>query len=262
MTRGSVAVFDSGVGGLSVLREIRRLLPEADLRYVADQAHAPYGERTLDEVRERAVAVSGHLIDRGAAVVVVACNSASAAALRHLRAVYPATPFVGMEPAVKPAALSSRRSVVGVLATEATFQGELFSSVVDRHARDVAVIARACPGLARAVEDLDLTDPELHRLLASYVEPVVARGADVLVLGCTHYSFLARQVAAIAGDGVQVIDPGPAVARRVAAVAADSGGASGSGGLDLATTGDPGAFSSQVERLLGWTEPRPRSVAI
>lgn len=255
-------MFDSGVGGLSVLREVRDLLPQADLWYVADQGHAPYGEQTLDEVRERAVAVSGHLIDGGASVVVVACNSASAAALHHLRRVFPQVPFVGMEPALKPAAVSSQRAIVGVLATEATFQGELFASLIDRHARDVAVIARACPGLAQAVEDLDLGDPELHRLLASFVEPVVARGADVLVLGCTHYAFLADQVAALAGAGVEVIDPGPAVARRVATVASQIGTGAGSCRLRFETTGDRKVLDGQIERLLGWPDAQSSEVFI
>lgn len=247
MTTGSIGVFDSGVGGLSVLREIRALLPDADLRYLADHAYAPYGERSLLDVRERAFAVSRYLIGSGARVVVVACNSASAAALHELRAAFPETAFVGMEPAVKPAAASSGTRVIGVMATEATFQGELFASVVDRHARGVAVIARACPGLAAAIED---DAPDLADQVRSHVLPIVDRGADVIVLGCTHYALVAGAISAAAGPSVAVIDPAPAVARRLAAVLGEEA-RYGSGATLFATTGDPAAFARQLRRILG-----------
>jgi glutamate racemase len=254
MAAGPVAVFDSGVGGLSVLGQVRALLPDTDLWYVADQGNGPYGERSLEEVRRRAVAISRHLIAGGARVVVVACNSASAAALHHLRTAFPDVPFVGMEPALKPAAAASRTGIVGVLATEATFQGELFASLMDRHGRDIAVIARACPGLAQAVEDVDAEPAQVTALLDSFVVPVVQRGADVIVLGCTHYSFLEEQIAAVAGDGVVVIDPGPAVARRVEVVVTEMGRIGRAATVRMETTGSPQVFAHQVERLLGWSD--------
>lgn len=250
MTEGSIGVFDSGVGGLSILSEVRALLPVADLLYVADQAYAPYGERGLAAVRARAFAISEYLIDAGATTVVVACNSASAAALHELRDRFPAVSFVGMEPAVKPAVGATQRGTIGVLATEATFQGELFSSVVDRHARDVAVVARACPGLAAAIEDGDDVDGLVHR----YTADVVGRGADTIVLGCTHYSFVADGIRAAAGDGVRVIDPAPAVARQVARVRSDRDGR-GPGVTRYLTTGDPDRFAKQIERLTGSIHP-------
>ena len=240
---GSIGVFDSGVGGLSVLAEIRRLLPDAAITYVADQAHAPYGERSLAEVRRRAEAVTGLLADAGAELVVVACHSASAAALHHLRRRFPGIAFVGMEPAVKPAAASTRTGAIGVLATEATFQGTLFASVVDRHASTVAVVARACPGLAAAVEDGD--DARARRLVAAYAGSLVDRGVDTIVLGCTHYSFVADDIAAVAGDGVGIVDPAPAVARRVAALMPSAP----PGPLRFVTTGDPERFAEQLRRL-------------
>ncbi len=240
---GSIGVFDSGVGGLSVLAEIRRLLPDAAITYVADQAHAPYGERSLVDVRRRAEAVTALLVDAGAALVVVACNSASAAALHHLRRRFPEIAFVGMEPAVKPAAASTRTRAIGVLATEATFQGTLFASVVDRHASTVAVVARACPGLATAVEDGD--DLRARQLVSAYVGPLVDRGVDTIVLGCTHYSFLATDIAAVAGDGVTIVDPAAAVARRVAMLLP----AAPAGPLRFVTTGDPERFAQQLRRL-------------
>ena len=246
MTERSIGVFDSGVGGLGVLGEIRSLLPDASLVYVADQSFSPYGERGLDAVRDRAFAVSAYLIGEGATTVVVACNSASAAALHELRDRHPTVSFVGMEPAVKPAAGATRRGTIGVLATEATFQGELFSSVVDRHARGVSVVARACPGLAAAIEEGDDVDDLVHR----YTTDVVGRGADTIVLGCTHYSFVADQIRAAAGADVEVIDPAPAVARQTARV---STGVThrGPGATRYLTTGDPKRFAAQITRLTG-----------
>lgn len=252
MNTGSIGIFDSGVGGLGVLREVRALLPSSDLVYVADQAYSPYGERGLDAVRARAFAVSGYLIDAGAITIVVACNSASAAALHELRNRFPTASFVGMEPAVKPAVGATARGTIGVLATEATFQGELFSSVVDRHARGVSVVARACPGLAAAIEDGDDADDLIRR----FTTDVVGRGADTIVLGCTHYSFVADQIQAVAGDGVIVIDPAPAVARQVVRV--QSGVDDGSGTTRYLTTGDPDRFSLQIERLTGSIRPTSR----
>ena len=246
MTDQSIGVFDSGVGGLGVLCEIRSLLPNAALTYVADQAFAPYGERGLDAVRERAFAVSGYLIGEGATTVVVACNSASAAALHELRDRHPTISFIGMEPAVKPAAGATRRGTIGVLATEATFQGELFSSVVDRHARGVSVVARACPGLAAAIEAGDDVDGLVRR----YTTDVVGRGADTIVLGCTHYSFVADQIRAAAGAGVEVIDPAPAVARQTARVHTGDHD-HGSGTTQYYTTGDPERFVAQISRVTG-----------
>ncbi len=250
MTGGSIGIFDSGVGGLGILSEVRALLSSADLMYVADQAYAPYGERGLAAVRERAFAVSEYLIDAGASTVVVACNSASAAALHELRVRFPAMSFVGMEPAVKPAVGATQRGTIGVLATEATFQGELFASVVDRHARGVSIVARACPGLAAAIEE----GGDVDGLVRRFTTDVVGRGADTIVLGCTHYSFVADQIRSAAGDGVSVIDPAPAVARQVARVRSDRGGTD-SGTTRYLTTGDPERFASQIERLTGTRRP-------
>lgn len=249
MTAGSIGIFDSGVGGLGILREVRALLPENDLVYVADQEYSPYGERGLTAVRARAFAVSAYLIDEGATTVVVACNSASAAALHELRDRFPAISFVGMEPAVKPAVGATQRGTIGVLATEATFQGELFSSVVDRHARGVSVVARACPGLAAAIEDGDDADDLIRR----FTTDVVGRGADTIVLGCTHYSFVADRIQAVAGDVVTVIDPAPAVARQVVRVRSGNGD-NGDGVTRYLTTGDSERFALQIERLTGSIE--------
>ena len=233
------------------LREIRKALPGESLVYLADQAAAPYGEKSLDDVRARSEAVASFLIDQGAKTVVVACNSASAAALHHLRATFPDIPFVGMEPAVKPAAGASERGVIGVIATQATFQGELFASVVDRHASGVEVITQPCPGLSDLVEE-GAAAPVVTSRLRELLDPLVAKGIDTLVLGCTHYTFLADGIASVVGETVTVVDPAPAVARQLERVLAANGMAGGvSGTVAYWTTGDTAAFSARASMLLG-----------
>ena len=240
-----IGVFDSGVGGLSVLRQVRALLPEADLVYLADQARSPYGTKTLPEVRDAAERASAHLLERGATTVVVACNTASAAALRDLRDAHPGMTFVGMEPAVKPAAAATRSGVVGVLATPTTFQAEVFDDLVGRFATGIEVLAHPCPGWADLVErDGGDVDPGV---IARHVRPVIVAGADTLVLACTHYAFIAPQITDAAGPGVTLIDPAPAVARQVARVADGSG----SGSTTFLTTADPDRLAAQITRLLG-----------
>lgn len=219
-----IGVFDSGIGGLTVLREIRSSLPDADLVYLADRAFAPYGQRTLEEVRVRAEAIVRHLLELSCGTIVVACNTASAAALHHVRALHPEARFVGMEPAVKPAAATSGAGVIGVLATPATFQSELYASVVDRHSNGVEVIAQPAPGLVELVEEgrLDAAIP----LLRTYLQPMIEAGIDRLVLGCTHYPFLIDQIRHVLPGDVEIVDPAPAVARQVARVASPIGSGS------------------------------------
>lgn len=218
-----VGIFDSGVGGLSVWREIVQRLPHEHLIYVADQAHIPYGSRSLDEIRAFAREVTHFLLGGGAKLIVVACNTASAAALHHLRATFPQVPFVGMEPAVKPASENTHSGVIGVIATSATFQGELFASLVERFADKVTVLTQICPGLVEAVEKGELDSPATQSLLDAYLRPLVKAGIDQLVLGCTHYPFLTPAIRRIVGAQVQIIDPAPAVARQVSRVLARQG---------------------------------------
>lgn len=210
-----IGVFDSGVGGLSVLRAIRRQLPAQPALYLADQGHVPYGPRPLLEVRAFAEGITRFLLARGAQVIVVACNAASAAALVHLRQVFPQIPFIGMEPAVKPAAEQTRSGVVGVLATPATFQGALYASVVERFAHGVTLLQDTCPGLVQQIEAGALDSPATRAILERAIQPMLARGIDKIVLGCTHYPFVIPLIQEIAGPAVQVIDPAPAVARQV-----------------------------------------------
>jgi len=255
MQPGVVGVFDSGIGGLSVWREIDALLPHADLLYVADQAHCPYGPRSTKEIRSLAEDITAFLVNQGAEVVVVACNTASAAALHHLRDRF-SVPIVGMEPAVKPAVEHTHTGHVGVIATPVTFQGMLFASLLERFAQGVAVHTQVCPGLVEQVEAGLLDGPETMALLHDYLDPLVEQGIDTLVLGCTHYPFLRQSIARIVGPDVEIIDPAPAVARqtaRVLARARPDAPRARQGRRTLYTTGDVTQFRQQVERLLGET---------
>ncbi len=255
---GCIGVFDSGIGGLSVLAELRKQAPEHPIVYLADQAWAPYGERSLGEVRQRSVAIARFLADRGCDLIVVACNSASAAALHHLRAVLPEVRFVGMEPAVKPAATLSENGIIGVLATDATFQGELHASVVDRHANGSEVVEQACPGLAGAIERLGVGHAETLQLVERYVGPLRDAGVDTLVLGCTHYPFVLDAIKEVAGAEITVVDPAPAVAQQTLRLlgAAEIGGQS-----TFLTTGDAEGFGDQIRNLLG-IDSSPAAVVV
>ncbi|NND02398.1 MAG: glutamate racemase, partial [Acidimicrobiia bacterium] len=247
-----IGVFDSGVGGLSILREIHVQLPDEDVLYVADQEWAPYGSKTLDAVQRRSVAVAAELIGRGAKLVVVACNSASAAALHHLRNVFPDTPFVGMEPALKPAAAHTDKGVIGVLATETTFQGELYASVLDRHTAGVDVIEVAGARLAMLVETGELAEAKAD--LEGLLRPMLDAGIDTLVLGCTHYPFLEDQIRDVVGPDIRLVDPAQAVSRQVRRVLAERGALRhGHGSTSYLTSGDPGRFEAQAMELIGYT---------
>jgi glutamate racemase len=214
MGSNSIGIFDSGVGGLSILAHIRQILPDEKVLYFADQAHVPYGPRTMIEVRNFSRAITRFLLDKGAKIIVVACNTASAASLHHLRKAFPQTPFVGMEPAVKPAAQTSKSQKVGVLATPATFQGELFGSVVERFASEIDVIQQTLRGLVVRIEANDLGGPETRKILQQRITPLIDKGVDTLVLACTHYAFVIPTIEELFGSSVTVIDPSPAIARQ------------------------------------------------
>ena len=210
-----IGIFDSGVGGLSVLRAIRRELPLETLLFLGDQAHVPYGSRPREQVREYAFGITRFLLAQGAKLIVVACNTASAVALHDLRQAFPAVPFVGMEPAVKPAAETTHTGKVGVLATPTTFAGELYASVVERFAKEVQIFQSTCPGLVEQIESGDLTGPQTRQILKEALRPMLAEGIDTVVMGCTHYPFVIPLIEAITGPEVRTIDPAPAIARQV-----------------------------------------------
>lgn len=210
-----VGVMDSGVGGLSVLAEIQRRLPNESLLYVADSGHVPYGEKSPDYIRQRLRHIAEFFQEQGAKAMVLACNTATVAAVADLREQYPQWPLVGMEPAVKPAAAATRSGVVGVLATTGTLQSAKFAALLDRFASDVRVITQPCPGLVERIEAGDLISAELRRLLAGYVQPLLQAGCDTLILGCTHYPFLRPLLAELVPADVAIIDTGAAVARQL-----------------------------------------------
>lgn len=248
-----VGVFDSGVGGLSVWREIVRELPEESTLYVADQAHLPYGPRPAAEVLGFAERITAELLDRGCKAIVVACNTASAAALKALRERHPGTPFVGMEPAVKPAAKSSKRQVVGVMATPGTLQGRMFADAVQRFAGGVKLVRQPCPGLVEQIERGELDTPATEALLRSLLLPIMDAGADTLVLACTHYPFVAPLIRRIVGEGVEIIDPAPAVARQLGRVLEEHGLRAEPDGKPVHrfyTTGGPAALQAALRRLV------------
>ena len=213
-----IGIFDSGLGGLSVLQAVRQLLPAEPLVYLADQARVPYGPRPCAEVCAFAEQVTRFLLVHEARLVVVACNTASACALEHLRREFPKLLFVGMEPAVKPAVESSIRKVVAVLATAATFSSARYASLVQRYGSRAQVLQDACSGWVELVEAGTTDTPQAHAVVRAVLQPLLAAGADTLVLGCTHFTFLKKAISECAGAGVAIVDPAPAVARRVQAL--------------------------------------------
>ncbi len=251
---GPIGIFDSGIGGLSVLKAVKEQLPGEDLVYLADQENVPYGSRSMAEVRSLSVGITRYLLDQGAKLIVVACNTASAAALHHLREVFPQVPFVGMEPAIKPAAEQTRSGVVGVLATPATFQGELYASVIERFATGVEVLQDTCPGLVMEIDAGNLATSRVRAILERALAPMLVRGIDTVVLGCTHFPFVIPTIEEIVGPEVRVIDPSPAVARQVQRLLDANGlvpSDSQAGQKRYLTTGDPAKFGLLMRQMTG-----------
>ncbi|GAB4137288.1 MAG: glutamate racemase [Bacteroidia bacterium] len=254
MNNQPVGIFDSGIGGVSVLRAIHELLPAEDLVYFGDAAHLPYGEKSLEQIRAYSKSITEFLMRKNCKAIVIACNTASAAALKQLRTDFPGFPFIGMEPAVKPAAEQTQTGVVGVIATTATFQGELFASVVERFANGVEVLRQPCPGLVQQIEAGKLDDQETEQMLRGWIEPMLVKNIDALVLGCTHYPFVRKTIEKITGPTVRVIDPAPAIARQLQRVLesqhldADSGR---KGNVEYYTSGSTDAFLNTLRTLTG-----------
>ncbi len=248
----AIGVFDSGVGGISILKEIRRLLPGENLLYLADSAHCPYGTKPVPEIRARSLAVTAFLVESGVKAVVVACNSASVAGLDQVREAYPQIPIVGVEPALKPAHGLTRNGRIGVLATSLTLKGDRFSVLVERFGADVQVYTQPAPGLVELVENGELDTPVVEELLHQYLDPLLKKQIDTLVLGCTHYPFLWGTIQKICGPNVTVIDTGLAVAKQTVRVLGQyrilnpeiSGGKEA-----FYTSGDPAAVKEVIVKL-------------
>ena len=212
-----IGVFDSGVGGLSVWKELYREFPDEKYLYVSDAGYCPYGPKSKEEIISRARTITEFLIGEGAEVIVVACNTATAAAIEYLRGNY-VIPFVGMEPAVKPAAINTRTGAIGVLATKGTFKGELYLRTLHKFASNAKVLEQVGEGLVELVENGQTGTPQARDLVGSYILPMLEQNVDHIVLGCTHYPFLEQIIKEFTGDSVEIVNPAPAIARRVGVV--------------------------------------------
>ena len=246
-----VGVFDSGVGGVSVLLEIQQVLPAEDLIYVADSAHAPYGDKPVEDIQDRAFHIVDALLKQPVKAIVVACNTATGVAVEALRARW-SLPFVAIEPAVKPAAAATRTGIVGVLATRQTIASPRFARLADTWANGARILPQPCPGLVEQIERGELTTPKTRELVASFVLPLVEQGADTLVLGCTHYPFVEPVIASIAGPGVTIINPAAAVARelrRRLSEAALLAPATRAGTTSFRTSGSPEQLATMLATL-------------
>ncbi|MEI7553988.1 glutamate racemase [Candidatus Chlorohelix sp.] len=248
-----IGILDSGVGGLSVLREIRKLLPYEDFLYYADSANCPYGIRSPEEIRKLTQRVATILLERGAKALVIACNTASTHSVAYLRQLWLQIPIVGMVPAVKPAAGYTRNGVVGVLATEATSRAPALQDVIERFAGDKKVLISAPPGLVELVESGNTESAETCAILKTHLDPLVAQGVDALVLGCTHFPFLRPLIESIYGDKLLVIDSGEAVARQTCRILENNGLLNlkaTSGTLTIFTSGNSQQVGVITQKLL------------
>lgn len=252
-TGREIGVFDSGVGGFTVLRELQAMLPTARLRYLADTAYAPYGGRSPDEIRARSFAITEHLIARGAALVVVACNTATAHAIEALRARWPALPFVGTEPGIKPAVAATRNGRIGLLATPATAASERLRALIARHIGDREVIVQGCAGVVEHIETGDLDSPALQSLVQRHCAPLRAAGVDTALLGCTHYPLIEPLWQRALGSEVKLLRIETAVARRALDLWTPS---PESPALRIETSGDAVALRDWIVRVLGWRDPQ------
>jgi len=250
-----IGVFDSGVGGVSLLAPLRALLPDARIRYLADSAHAPYGERDEAAIVTRSLRISEHLVAAGAQLLVVACNTATAAAVTELRRVHPGRPIVGIEPGLKPALARSRNGRVGVMATAATLRSARFRALLAREAGARQVHLQACVGLAAAIEHGELDDPQLAATVERHCRPLREAGVDTVALGCTHYPFARSAIEAALGPGVEVVDTSEAVAAQVARVALPLRGAAVNAEMPrvlLETTGEVARLRRFATRWLAF----------
>jgi len=251
-----IGVFDSGVGGLSVLLALQKQMPGEDIIYFGDQGHVPYGARPVEEIKKFSVGIVRFLLAQNAKIIVVACNTASAAALVHMRKTFPDVQIVGMEPAVKPAAETTKTGKVGVLATPATFQGALYASVVERFGAGVELFQNTCAGLVSQIEKGELVTQATRDILEDALLPMLEKNIDTVVLGCTHYPFVIPLIQEIVGEEVRVIDPAPAIARQTERLLSANGlknTAQTAGKTRFLTSGDVKMLESVLPTLLGFS---------
>jgi glutamate racemase len=252
MSNHSIGVFDSGFGGISVLRELRSILPNNNFVYVADSGNCPYGDKKPEFILERSNAITQFLINKGCRLIVVACNTATAHAIAYLRQNY-TVPFVGMEPALKPAALNTKTGVVGVLATQGTFKGEHFKNTSQKYGKGINTEIQPGDGLVELVESNSVASSEAEVLVGKYIKPMLAKNADHIVLGCTHYPFLIPIIRKIVGEEVVIVDPAPAVARHAKNVLNELNGEEGvesaRGKVVYYTSGNPSPMITFLENI-------------
>ncbi len=222
MNNDPIGIFDSGVGGTSIWKEIQKLLPHEDTIYLADSKNAPYGEKSAAQILQLSIKNTEFLLDKGCKIIVVACNTATTNAIDQLREKYQ-VPIIGIEPAIKPAALQSRSKTVGILATKGTLSSRLFHSTSENHAKGIKIVEREGIGLVPLIEQGKIASDEIRNLLQTYLKPMLDEGIDYLVLGCTHYPYLIPVIKGLLPENVQIIDSGEAVARQTRAVLENNG---------------------------------------
>ena len=251
-----IGIFDSGIGGLSVFREIRKVLPEQSYVYYSDNAHCPYGEKTREYIIDRARTITRFLLEKGCEIIVVACNTATAAAIETLREEFPVK-FIGMEPAIKPAAQATKTGVVGVLATAGTLRATKYIDTRARWAQNVSIVEHIGQGFVELVEKGITTGPEAESTVRNSLMPLLDAGADMIVLGCTHYPFLSETISKVAAEAypdrtIKIIDPAPAVARHLLEVMNEEGIQEKSPNgfhIELHTSGTPATLNQIFDRL-------------
>ena len=250
-----IAMYDSGLGGLSVWRAVRAALSAWPITYLADQAYCPYGQRSRQEIIERSLKVGHYLVSQGATILVVACNTATTAAVSSMREQLP-IPIVGIEPAIKPAAAMSRTGRIAVLATEYTLASDRVKALLDAHAGDVEVLRRPGHGWVEQVEAGELDSERTRQLVRQVVAPLLDQDIDHIALGCTHYPFLAPLIRELTGDGIQLYDPAEAIARRVCDLLRQHGGDSqGDGYCRFISTADGNDMALRLPQLIGRSDP-------
>lgn len=253
MSSAPVGIFDSGVGGLSVLREIRAELPAESIDYIADSANAPWGDKSPEFVRERGLKLGGFLVEHGAKAIVIGSNTGTAGSAEALRSTLP-VPVIGIEPGIKPAVAATKTGVVGAIVPRLVGGSDRLASLLGRFGTDVRVVTQPVPGLVELIETADLDSPELRRMVEGYVRPLVDQGADTLVLGSTHYVFLKPVLSDLFGPGLKLIETGAAIARQLGRVLAERGLSAPAGSPATErfwTTGDPARSRRVISKLLG-----------
>lgn len=258
----SIGVFDSGVGGLTVLRALRARLPQVPLHYVADAAHAPYGDRSSEYIAQRSIEVAKHLRGVGARLLVVACNTATTQAVHTLRAQWPEWPVVGVEPGIKPAVAATRNGRIGVMATTATISSPRYEALVTAHAAQVQLFSQPCPGLVTLIEQGDLDSPALQALIERFCAPLREAQVDTVLLGCTHYPLIQEQIQLALGPDVQLLNIEDAVARQAErlwqSLALEP---VANAGVVLESTGDPALVQRIARDAFGWTDAVARRIS-